>query len=306
MAWREMETLVGAIKLSLLDVLPTYGESPSIALRSVIAQTQLAEQLGFERYWLTEHHEWCGDSNPETLLPLMAATTRRIKVGTAGLLMNFHHPYRVARTFQVLESLFGGRIDLGICRGRVPVEVATELRNEALGAPTFEEFANQAESLLKHLAQGRADDPGNSAQLWLLGSGSATMELAIRLKSSYCHTLTHAGAACDPALLAAYHDANPTHSAQHSAVLVGGICAPTAGEADYLKSEHKNAFLIPNVVGTPGACADQLHTIAHQYRVERIVWLDLSPTRTALHRSITLLAEAMALNDPSIERQLFL
>jgi hypothetical protein len=64
-----------------------------------------------------------------------------------------------------------------------------------------------------------------------------------------------------------------------------------------LLSQHKNSFLMPNVVGTPSICADQLHTIAHQYQVQRIVWLDLSPTRIALHRSITLLAEAMALND---------
>jgi luciferase family oxidoreductase group 1 len=291
-----MGETVGAIKLSLLDLLPTYGESQAVALTSVIAQAQLAEQLGFERYWLTEHHDWCGNSSPEILLPLIAATTRRIKVGMAGVLMHFHRSYKVARTFEVLENLFSGRIDLGICRGRVPAEVAPELRDAASGAPTLEEFANRAESLFNHLAQG-AGQSGNSAQPWLLGFGSGTMELAAKLKISYCHSLTHAGAVCDPAILAAYHDGTRTDNAPHSAVLVGGICAPSAREADDLLSKHTNTFLMPTVVGTPGACADQLHTIAHQYRVQRIVWLDLSPSRMALHRSITLLAEAMALND---------
>jgi hypothetical protein len=101
----------------------------------------------------------------------------------------------------------------------------------------------------------------------------------------------------DPAVLAAYHDGRGANSVQHSAVLVGGICAPTAAAADDLLSQHKNASLVPNVVGAPGACADQLHGIARQYGVQRIVWLDLSPTRVALRRSITLLAEAIALND---------
>jgi luciferase family oxidoreductase group 1 len=289
---------VGAIKLSLLDLLPTYGESHGVALTSVIAQVQLAEQLGFERYWLTEHHDWCGNSSPETLLPLMAATTRRIKVGMAGVLIHFHRTYKVARTFEVLENLFSGRIDLGICRGRVPAEVVPELRDAASGPPTFAEFASQAESLFKHLERG-ASHSGTAAQPWLLGSGSATMQLAAQLRISYCHSLTHAGAVCDPAILGlgAYHDATRADNASHSAVLVGGICASSTTEADDLLSQHKNTFLIPNVVGTPNTCADQLYTIAHQYQVQRIVWLDLSPTRVALHRSITLLAEAMALND---------
>jgi luciferase family oxidoreductase group 1 len=279
-----------------LDLLPTYGESHGVALTSVIAQAQLAEQLGFERYWLTEHHDWCGNSSPEILLPLIAATTRRIKVGMAGVLMHFHRSYKVARTFEVLENLFSGRIDLGVCRGRVPSDVVPELRDAASGAPTVEEFASQAESLFKHLAQG-ANHSGNAPQPWLLGFGSATIQLATRLKISYCHSLTHAGAVCDPAILAAYHDGTRADNAPHSAVLVGGICASSAREAADLLSQHKNSFLMPNVVGTPSICADQLHTIAHQYQVQRIVWLDLSPTRIALHRSITLLAEAMALND---------
>lgn len=287
---------VGEIKLSLLDLLPTFGESDGVALTSVIAQAQLAEQLGFERYWLTEHHDWCGNSSPEILLPLIAATTRRIKVGMAGVLMHFHRSYKVARTFEVLDNLFSGRIDLGICRGRVPAEVVPELRDPASGAPTVEEFASQAGSLFKHLAQS-TNRPGSAVQPWLLGFGSATIQLATQLKISYCHSLTHAGAVHDPAILAAYHDGTRADDAPHSAILVGGICAASAKEADDLLSQHKNTFLIPNVVGTPNSCADQIHTIAHQYQVKRIIWLDLSPTRIALHRSITLLAEAMALND---------
>jgi alkanesulfonate monooxygenase SsuD/methylene tetrahydromethanopterin reductase-like flavin-dependent oxidoreductase (luciferase family) len=228
----------------------------------------------------------------------MAATTSRIKVGTAGVLMNYYRPYKVARTFQVLENLFGGRIDLGICRGGLAAEVGPELREAESGSPTMEEFAARAESLFNYLARGAVDGSGNGLpQAWVLGSGSASMRLATKLESSYCHSLTHKGSSRDPAILATYHHARAVDSACQSAVLVGGICAPSAREADELLSRYHNPSLEPNVVGTPGTCADQLHSIAHQYQVERIVWLDLSATRVELQRSITLLADAMALND---------
>lgn len=285
------------VKLSILDTLSQHGESPSVRLTSSIAQAQLADRLGFERYWLTEHHTWCGDSSPEVLLPLMAATTHRIKIGTAGVLMNFYRPYKVARTFQLLENLFSGRIDLGICRGGLSNEVGQELRDTTNGAPTMEEFAARAESLFNHLAQGTRDGSGNGApQAWLLGSGSASMRLATKLGSSYCHSLTHKGYDRDPGILAAFHNALPVNDIRQSALLVSGICAPSARQADELLSRHYNPSLEANVVGTPGACADQIYSIAHQYQVERIVWLDLSATRVELQRSITLLADAMALN----------
>ena len=227
----------------------------------------------------------------------MAATTRRIKVGTAGILMSYYRPYKVARTFQLLENLFGGRIDLGICRGMLATDVWEELRDAAEGPPTMEECAARAESRFSELARATVDGSRNRApQAWLLGSGSASMHLATRIDSSYCHTLTHRASRRDPGILSAYHDSLSGNSTRQSAVLVGGICAPSTREAEELRTRHLNPTLDLNVVGTPSACADQLHSIAYQYKVDRIVWLDLCSTRAELQRSITLLADAMALN----------
>src|SRR5215211_8043495 len=74
-----------------------------------------ADAHGYSRLWITEHHGLNGC--PEMLLPLLAATTARISVGTGGVLLPYYSPYKVAEVFHLLESMFPGRIDLGFCRG---------------------------------------------------------------------------------------------------------------------------------------------------------------------------------------------
>ena len=131
--------------LSVLDVSPvSSGSNGAQALRNTLELARLADRLGYERYWLAEHHNLptIASSAPEIMIGHVANVTERIRVGAGGIMLPNHAPLKVSETFRVLESLHPKRIDLGIGRapGTDPV-TATALRrsHDGLGAEDFPE-----------------------------------------------------------------------------------------------------------------------------------------------------------------------
>src|SRR5215510_4323098 len=109
------------IPVSVLDLSPVSADSSgATALRNSLDLAQLAERLGFNRYWVAEHHNLpsVASSAPEIMIGQIAAATTRIRVGSGGVMLPNHAPLMVAERFKVLAGLFPGRIDLGI--GRAP------------------------------------------------------------------------------------------------------------------------------------------------------------------------------------------
>src|SRR6201990_6770 len=109
------------IPLSVLDLSPvTAGASGAVSLRNSIDLARFADQLGYARYWVAEHHSLpsVASSAPEIMIGQIAAATERIRVGSGGVMLPNHAPLMVAERFKVLEALFPGRIDLGL--GRAP------------------------------------------------------------------------------------------------------------------------------------------------------------------------------------------
>ncbi|WP_100398723.1 LLM class flavin-dependent oxidoreductase [Bacillus sp. FJAT-44742] len=109
------------MKLGILDQSPiSKGESAGQALNHSVLLAQRAEQLGYSRYWVAEHHSTAGlaSSSPEILMTHIASNTNRIRVGSGGVLLPQYSPYKVAENFKTMEALFPGRIDLGV--GRSP------------------------------------------------------------------------------------------------------------------------------------------------------------------------------------------
>ena len=107
--------------LSVLDLAPVVqGSTPAGALRNTIDLARHVEQLGYERYWLAEHHNMPGiaSSAPAVMIAHVAAATTTIRVGSGGVMLPNHSPLVVAEQFGMLEALHPGRIDLGI--GRAP------------------------------------------------------------------------------------------------------------------------------------------------------------------------------------------
>lgn len=110
-----------SLKLSVLDQsVISKGDSPSSALQKTVKLAQLTEDLGFIRFWTAEHHNTNGiaGSSPEVLMSHIASKTRKIRVGSGGVLLPQYSPYKIAENFKVLETLFPNRIDAGI--GRSP------------------------------------------------------------------------------------------------------------------------------------------------------------------------------------------
>jgi luciferase family oxidoreductase group 1 len=107
--------------VSVLDLSPVMsGSSEAEALHGTLAMAEHAERLGYHRFWLAEHHggAMVASSSPEIMIAAVAARTRRIRVGSGGVMLPNHSPLHVAEQFRVLEALHPGRIDLGI--GRAP------------------------------------------------------------------------------------------------------------------------------------------------------------------------------------------
>jgi luciferase family oxidoreductase group 1 len=130
-----------SVPVSLLDRSRTrVGEPDAAALRHTVERAQRAEQLGYHRFWVAEHHAVPGiaSGSPPVLIAAIAARTERIRVGAGGVMLPNHQPIVVAEQFTMLEALFPGRIDLGVGRSlgfTAPVRAA--LRRDGDAPDTF-------------------------------------------------------------------------------------------------------------------------------------------------------------------------
>src|ERR671926_211618 len=108
-------------RLSVLDQSPiSEGSTGAHALANTLDLARLADDLGYHRYWVAEHHggPMLASASPEALIGPIAAATERIRVGSGGVMLPHYSPFKVAETFTILAALYPGRIDLGL--GRAP------------------------------------------------------------------------------------------------------------------------------------------------------------------------------------------
>ncbi|NNH74674.1 LLM class flavin-dependent oxidoreductase [Nocardia uniformis] len=179
-----MTTAPHATRFSILDRSRVrQGQTPAQALRETVEFARLAEQWGYRRFWVTEHHSVPGvaGSAPTVLAAAIAAATERIRVGTGGVMLPNHQPLVVAEQFGVLESLYPGRIDMGVGRS---VGFTDGVRR-ALGHDKgdAEDFDAQLTELLGYFAAAR-----NGVHAWpaeglpvpafLLATGSGAQRAA--------------------------------------------------------------------------------------------------------------------------------
>ena len=191
------------MKLSVLDQSPVLsGRTAADALQATIELARLADRLGYTRYWLAEHHNSSSlaDASPEILIPVVAGSTERIRVGSGGVMLTHYAPLKVAETFRMLATLYPERIDMGL--GRAPG--SDRLTSAALqtGPVTFpiESYPDQVSDLLRFHTDSmpenhrfsaiRATPAGTShAEPWLLASsyGSVSYAASLGLPLSFAH-----------------------------------------------------------------------------------------------------------------------
>lgn len=177
-----------ATSLSVLDQSPVIsGLGARRAIEETLALARRAEQLGYHRYWLAEHHAIAAlaDPCPEILLARLGAETKSMRIGTGGVLLPYYSAFRTAESFRMLEALYPGRVDLGI--GRAPGGDARTAHAVAGGgfpdAARFPQQVLELKSLLEgsHRPVRLQPEVDTTPQIWLLGSSDYSGALAAQL-----------------------------------------------------------------------------------------------------------------------------
>ena len=184
---------VTSLKLSILDQSPAAtGETATQALQHTIKLAQKAEEWGYHRFWVAEHHGSNRNmgSSPEVLVSHLLARTNHMRVGSGGVMLQHYSPYKVAENFNVLASLAPGRVDLGIGRGPGGMPSTTKALqpqpwNASPPKPLEEKLAELRQFLAKHPDTTSGVDgptaspvPVQPADVYLLGTTTASAELA--------------------------------------------------------------------------------------------------------------------------------
>jgi luciferase family oxidoreductase group 1 len=238
--------------LSVLDLafVPT-GSSPAGALRNTLDLAQHAERWGYTRYWLAEHHNMIGIASAATSIVIahVAGGTKTIRVGAGGIMLPNHSPLVIAEQFGTLESLFPGRIDLGL--GRAPgtdQRTLRALRRNPMDAESFPQDVLELQAYLGDLQPGQVVQavPGTGLKvpLWILGSSLFGAQLAAALGLPYAFASHFAPGDLMPALAIYRENFRPSAQLEKPYAMVGAnvIVADSDAEAKRLFTSSQQAF----------------------------------------------------------------
>lgn len=238
------------VKLSVLDQsIACVGRPHGQTIRDTIALAQHCERLGFERFWVSEHHnnETIVGTAPEILLAAIGQVTHRIRIGSAGIMLPHYSAFKVAEQFRVLDAIAPGRIDLGL--GRAPGSdgrTAFALNPLANERPAM--FPNDVRDLMCWLAgedlpEGhrfrslKAYPAGTTVpETWILGSSDYGAQVAAHFGLPYAFAWFFAdGAAGEQAMkiYQNYYKPSARHPEPNGALCVFALCAETEEEASY-------------------------------------------------------------------------
>jgi luciferase family oxidoreductase group 1 len=243
------------VKLSVIDQSPVpAGFTPADALQNTIELARLADRLGYERYWIAEHHaiDALASPAPEIMIARVGAETSGIRVGSGGVMLPHYAPLKVVETFRVLHALYPGRIDLGIGRapGGTPLE-SYALRRDRNQHETddFPQQLAELRAFLKHSFPPRhpfgrirvsPDMPG-APEVWMLGSSmwSASAAAQLGLPYAFAHFINQ-----HPTRMALEHyrehfKPSDELAAPRAILALGAICADTEAQALRLLSSAR-------------------------------------------------------------------
>jgi alkanesulfonate monooxygenase SsuD/methylene tetrahydromethanopterin reductase-like flavin-dependent oxidoreductase (luciferase family) len=311
------------MKLSILDQAPiSEGSTGAEALRNSLELASLADKLGYERYWVAEHHgtPMLACASPEVLIAAIGAATTRIRIGSGGVMLPHYSPLKVAETFSILSALYPARVDLGI--GRAP---GTDQLGELLAYVENKMPAGHPFARLAAL-------PGGShvPDVWLLGSSAQSALWAADNGLPYCFAdfINPDGASYSRLYRERF---SPSEILAEPRVIVAcfAICAETDAEAQRIASsarmtralmnegkllkvptiERALQFLAergPNadtvnrprraIVGAPATVKQGIESVADLYQAKEVMILTTTFSHAARLESYKKLAEVFALS----------
>ncbi len=313
------------MQLSILDQsVACAGRGEDAALRDSVDAAVLAEQLGYARYWVSEHHSLptIVGSAPEILLAAIAARTTRIRLGSAGVMLPHYAAFKVAEQFRVLDALAPGRIDLGL--GRAPGgDRRTAMALNPYASGMAEDFPQQVQQLaawvsgqalggvVAHPRPPRGNDEGIDASidrtpvLWMLGSSDYGARLAAELGMPYAFAYFFTdGQGCEDALhlYRTLYKPSARHPKPHATICVWALAAPTDDEARHLamSRERWRVDRARNLLGplqAPDAIAARGFTAEEQPMVDAMRRRAFVGTPQAVREKLDALAASLQLDE---------
>ncbi len=253
-----MSSTAPAPALSVLDLVPVRtGQTSAQAVAASLALAQRADELGYRRYWFAEHHNMpaVASTTPPVLIAAAAARTRRIRVGSGGVMLPNHSPLVVAEQFAALEALAPGRIDLGIGRAPGSDPVITQLLRMSGTTSDVERFPEhvrdiarlvQAEGATVQFTSGGTYDvhatpaATGAPELWLLGSSDYSAQLAASVGLPYVFANHFSGEGLERALALYRSQFQPSEEnpAPRTFLTANVLAAPTQEEAEERALPH--------------------------------------------------------------------
>ncbi|THF79572.1 LLM class flavin-dependent oxidoreductase [Cohnella fermenti] len=246
------------LTLSILDQSQVCeGQNASQALQNTTKLAQEADRLGYHRYWVSEHHSSrsLAHSSPEVLLAHLGAHTKRIRLGSGGIMLPHYSAYKVAENFKLLEALNPGRIDVGLGRAPGGMPLSTRALQEGRYGD-IDRYPQQVNDLLNYLYDslpaghrfaGLHASPAiqTRPELWLLGSSMGTAQIAAQLGVPYAYAQFFGVPGSEDAI-PYYKDryqSNALHPEPRALAAVMVICADTEEEAARLATSTELFFL---------------------------------------------------------------
>jgi len=278
------------LRLSVLDQSTVVtGRSPDISIRESLALAKHCEALGYHRYWCAEHHnsESQAGTAPEILISAIAATTTRIRVGTAGVMLPHYSSLKVAEQFRVLEAIAPGRIDLGL--GRAPgSDGRTAFALNPLAETAADHFPAQVRDLMawvsgQKLVEGHPfrdvmAQPGGPTvpEMWILGSSDYGAQVAAYFGLPFCfaHFITD-GRGVEQALAIYREGYRPSERwpQPHAAICVWAMTADSAEDTAYL-FRSREMWRLGRDRGVYSALPSPEEAAAYQYSEGELARID--------------------------------
>lgn len=186
------------MKYGILDFGSIANESNAIStIHETLELAQIADDMGFSRYWLSEHHEdgvaW---KSPETVIALIAGYTKQIRVGAAGVLLALNSPLKVAQTYKLLDNLYDARIDLGLAKGSAEVEKIKELLDGGDFENNFKHYYERVNKIISFMSDEDLKNTlppksGSVPEVWILGTSGASIDYLISTQTNFSLSLFH-------------------------------------------------------------------------------------------------------------------
>lgn len=238
------------MRLSILDQSPIRRGGTAVqAIRETLELAAVTDRLGYERYWLSEHHNSGGlaSATPEVLIGEVASRTKRIRVGSGGVMLTHYSPLKVAESFRMLEALHPGRIDLGVGRAPGSDRLTAYALAQGLGRPGIDAYPEQLAELYAYLSDSMPDghpfasikampEVPTTPELWVLGSSSASAQYAAELGWSFCfaHFINPHNGLDAMRLYREHFQPSPFLAEPRASLALSVTCADTTAEAERL------------------------------------------------------------------------